>query len=418
EREGPNIAGSVELPSYAQPLSDADASVIAAQLRKAPAVFGQARKNLTGKGKDLWVLGGRSISENVEELRAFAASVKEAHPDLAAAAEEAALASDQFAGWIKEQAPSRQEASGIGIADYNWYLRNVHLVPFTWEEERALLERELMRAHAALRFAEHRNRKLPKLERAGNAVEYEKRQSEAIKEFISFMESDEMMSIRPYMEPAMREQIFPFQPSEGLRGFFYEIDYRDPMPMRAHHFHWIDKAREIQDPVESPIRRVPSLYNIFDTRAEGMATAMEEMVLEAGMLRNRPRVSELVYIMLAQRCARGLGGLYQHSGQMDFEQATRFADKWVPWGLLPHDGGTIQHEEHFYLQQPAYGECYVTGKILIDQLMAEYARQREGNFQLRPFLDEFNHAGIIPVSLLHWELTGDKSVLDRVLQSQ
>jgi hypothetical protein len=228
-----------------------------------------------------------------------------------------------------------------------------------------------------------------------------------------------MMTVKPYMDPAMRAVIIPFTPlssPDAIRGFFHEVDYRDPMPMRAHFFHWIDKAREIEEPVESPIRRVPLLYNIFDSRAEGMATAMEELVMNAGMLRNRPQVPELVYIMLAQRCSRGLAGLYQHGQTMDFDQATKFASKWVPWGLLPADGGTIQHEEHFYIQQPAYGESYVTGKMLIDQLIAEYARQREGRFSLKEFMDEFNQVGIIPVSLVHWQMTGDKSMLEKAVR--
>src|SRR5436190_9936441 len=120
--------------------------------------------------------------------------------------------------------------------------------------------------------------------------------------------------------------------------------------------------------------------------------------------------------MLAQRCARGLGGLYQHGGEMNFDQATKFASKWVPWGLLPADGGTIQHEEHFYLQQPAYEASYVIGKLEVDQLIAEYARQREGKFVMKEFMDEFNKVGIIPVSLIYWEMTGDRSMLDRAVR--
>ena len=414
EREGPNIFGAVELPAYKQPFTAADAAEIAARLRKSAAVYEQAKKNLTGNGKDLWNLGARSIREQSVELNAFARSMESRYSDLASAAKEAAIASDQFADWVALQAPSKAAISGIGKADYNWCLKNVHLVPYTWQEEKILLERELARAHQGLRFAEHRNRIIPSLLRAASAAEYAKLQNDATDEYMKFMEQEEMMTVRPYMDPAMRAVLIPFTPAAGMRGFFQEVDYRDPMPMRAHFFHWIDKAREIQDPIESPIRRTPLLYNIFDTRAEGMATAMEELVMNAGMLANRPRAAELVYIMLAQRCARGLGGLYQHGQEMDFDQATKYASKWVPWGLLPADGETIQHEEHFYLQQPAYGESYVTGKIMIDQLIAEYARQREGKFQLKEFMDEYNKVGIIPVSLVYWQMTGDKSMLNQI----
>ena len=100
---------------------------------------------------------------------------------------------------------------------------------------------------------------------------------------------------------------------------------------------------------------------------------------------------------------------------MSFDEATKYASKWVPWGLMPADGGTIQHEEHFYLQQPAYGSSYVVGKVQLDQLIAEYARQREGKFELKEFMDRFTTSGIIPMSLLYWEMTGDKSMLQRAV---
>ena len=97
---------------------------------------------------------------------------------------------------------------------------------------------------------------------------------------------------------------------------------------------------------------------------------------------------------------------------MTFDEACEFASKWTPWGLLPADGGTIQGEEQFYLQQPSYGTSYVIGKIAIEHLIAEYARQRADDFRLEEFMDEFNGSGIIPVSLILWEMTGDKSMLN------
>jgi hypothetical protein len=418
EREGPNIYGAVDMQFFKKDLTSEQAAGIAIRLRQAGKVYAQAKVNLTGNGKDLWTLGARSIREQNDELRTFAAAQEATYPDMAQAAREAIAVGDEFANWVAEQAKTKTGVSGIGKADYDWCLKNVHLVPYTWQEEVVLLERELARAHQSMRLAEYSHRNLPPLERAPTAEAYAKSQHQATDEFMKFL-GEEMMTVKPYMDPAMRAVIMSFSPlesPEAIRGFFHEVDYRDPMPMRAHFFHWIDKARELEEPVESPIRRVPLLYNIFDSRAEGMATAMEELVLNAGMLKNRPQVTELVHIMLAQRCARGLAGLYQHGQEMDFDQATKYASRWVPWGILPADGGTIQHEEHFYIQQPAYGESYVIGKMLIDQLIAEYTRQREGKFNLKEFMDEFNQVGIIPVSLVHWQMTGDKSMLNKAVQ--
>lgn len=416
EREGPTIYTAVELPAYKQPLSKSDAAEIASRLRKSGALYDQAKVNLTGNAKDLWITGARSIRDQSNELKNFANAMGSNYPDVAAAANDAIKASDKFADWLEVKAPKKTGSSGVGKENYSWYIRNVHLVPYSWEGEKILLERELARSHSALRFAEHRNRKLPKLEKANTAEAYTKLLTEGVHEYMDFMEQEEFLTVKPYMKSAMMAQVQQFVPSDKLRGFFDEVDYRDPMPMRAHHYHWIDKERELVEPIESPIRRVPLQYNIFDSRAEGMATAMEELVMNAGLLKNRPRATELVYIMLAQRAARGLGGLYQHSLDMTFDEATSFASKWVPWGLLPADGATIQWEEQFYLRQPGYGSSYVIGKLEIDKLIAEYARQREGKFNLKEFMDEFNTVGIIPVSLVYWQMTGSKAMLSEALK--
>ena len=415
EREGPQVRGAIELPSYRRPFSISDARELASRLRLAPALYEQARTNLTGNARDLWITGERSIREQSEALEQFAASVETDHPDLAAAAREAKAASDSFANWLADQAPTKTGPSGIGKENYTWYLRNVHLLPLSWEDEELLLQRELARAHSSLRLEEHRNRDLPKLSKIESAEEYERLVGEAVTEYMGFLEEEEIVPIKDYMDAALRAQMGRFRPAGGLRGFFDEMTYRDPIVMRTHHYHWFDLAQMREEPHESPIRRVPLLYNIFDSRAEGMATGMEEMMMHAGLMNDRPRARELVWIMLAQRAARGLGGLYQHGLEMSFDEATRFASKWTPWSLLPAEGSTIQHEEQFYLQQPGYGSSYVVGKILIEQLIAEYARQREGRFVLKDFMHDFNSAGLIPVSLIYWELTGDKSMLDAAI---
>lgn len=415
EREGPNIHGAIELPEYERPLSAADAGEIAERLRKAEAVFDQARINLTGNARDLWITGIRSIREQSDDLAAFAESVRDAHPDLAAAALEARVASDGFVEWLAVRAESKTGASGIGRENYTWNLRNVHLLPYSWEDEVLLLERELARAHSSLRLEEHRNRGLPELSRIEDAAEYDRLVNQAVTEYMDFLAEEEVLPVRDYMDAALRAQTGRFRPAQGLRGFFDEVNYRDPIVMRTHHHHWFDLARMREEPHPSPIRRTPLLYDIWDSRAEGMATGMEEMMMHAGLLDDRRRARELVWIMLAQRAARGLGGLYQHGLVMDFDGATRFASKWTPRGWLPADGSTIQHEEQFYLRQPAYGGSYIIGKIEIEKLIAEHARQREGRFGLAEFMDDFHRPGLIPMSLIYWELTGDRSMLDRAI---
>ena len=417
EREAPNIHGAIELPKYTQPLSNDDAAGMAVRLGRAAQVFEQAKINLTGEAHDLWRTGERSIRSQSRALEALAESVQDIYPDLAAAALGARSASDNFADWIAERSAIKTGISGVGKENYTWNLRNVHLLPYSWEDEVLLMQRELDRAHAALRLEEHRNRELPRLTKIQTPEEYDRRFNAAVDEYLVFLREEEILPIKEYIEPALRARVNAFTPSEGLRGFFSEITYRAPLVMRTHDYHWIDLARLREEPYSSVIRQGPLLYNAFDSRAEGMATGMEEMMMHAGLFDDKPRTRELIWILLAQRAARGLGGLYQHGHEMSLDEAAEFASKWTPWDLLPADGNTIQGEEQFYLRQPAYGTSYVIGKLVIDRLIAEYARQRDGEFVLSEFMDDFNTSGIIPMSLIYWEMTGDRSLLDQALSS-
>ena len=415
EREGPNAYGGVEYDYYSKPLSAEDAASIAAQLRKGPQLWEQAKQNLIGDAKDLWVLSENSFRAQSEDLESFAQSQQEQYPDLAAAALELKAASDAFARWIVDNSEGKDGLSGVGKENYSWNLKKVHLLPYTWEQELTLIQRELIRSHSSLRLEENRNRNLPPWRHIQDSAEYDRVINEAIDDFMAFLDEEEILTVTDYMDPAMRERAGSFQPAEGLRGFFYEIIYRDPMTMRAHHYHWLDLARMREDPHPSIIRSTPLRYNLFDGRAEGMATGAEEMLMHAGLYEGRPRGLELVWVMLAQRAARAMGALYQHGLEMDHDEATKYASKWTPWGLLPAEGSTIQWEEHFYLRQPAYGTSYVIGKIEIEKLLAKYAQQREGNFKLKDFMDEFDSKGVIPVSLIYWEMTGDKSLLEQAV---
>jgi uncharacterized protein (DUF885 family) len=176
--------------------------------------------------------------------------------------------------------------------------------------------------------------------------------------------------------------------------------------MRTHDYHWFDLAQMVEQPHPDPIRRGPLLYNIFTTRTEGHATGWEEMMMHAGMLDARPRSRELIYILLAQRAARALGDLRMHANEFTLEQAAQFASAHTPRGWLRLDANTVRGEQHLYLQQPAYGTSYVIGKIQIEELLTERKKQLGESFTMKRFMDEFNAAGLIPASLLRWELTG------------
>ena len=118
------------------------------------------------------------------------------------------------------------------------------------------------------------------------------------------------------------------------------------------------------------------LYNIYDSKSEGIATAVEEMFLHAGLYDDNPRSREIVWIMLAQRAARGLGSLYAHANMMTMEEASQVHVKWTPRNWMEREPELLRFEQHLYLRQPGYGTCYITGKYLIEKLMSPKSPKR------------------------------------------
>jgi hypothetical protein len=338
-------------------------------------------------------------------LENLAQRLGEDHPDLIPSINQAKAAVDGFRVWLEEKQKDMTASSGIGIENYNWYMKNVHFVPYTWEDQLDILNRELERSFACLKLEENRNNHLSQLEPPKSREEYQQRFDEAVDHFMTFLREKEIMTLPEYMNDTLKRNV-GFVPPDGLRDFFTQVDYHDPLPLRCHGTHWFDLARMEHEPHSSPIRRVPLLYNIWDSRAEGLATGTEEMMMHAGLLDERPRVRELVYIMLACRAARGMGDLKMHSNEFTMEEAVDFGVDWTPRGWMPKEGNTIWFDEELYLQQPGYGTSYVVGKVHLEKLIADYSQKWGEKFSLKQFFDEFHACGMIPLSLIRWEMTG------------
>lgn len=353
-----------------------------------PALLEQARANLTGDARDLWATAVADVKAQAAALQAM----KPSEP-----VQRALEATRAYAQWIADQAPAKKGPSGIGVANYDWYLAHVQLVPYTWAQEVTLMERELARSRALLKLEEEHNRGLPELQPVASAEEHRRLFAAAVSRYMHLLSN--VLTVKPWMEPAMQSHVGQFSP---MRDFFTEVDYRDPEVMRTHGYHWIDLARMAQEPNPDPIRRGALLYNIFNTRTEGFATAMEELMMTQGLCEGRPRCRELIYILIAQRAARALGELRMHSGEFTYEQAVKFASANTPRGWLRLTGQTVWFEQHLYLEQPGYGPSYLIGKMEFDQMLARWPGT------LKQFMDEKDALGLIPASLVRWEMTGER----------
>ncbi len=407
--EGPTHHAVVELWTYEFPLSEAEEKRLTDELGIIPPLFRQAKKNLTGNARDLWVTGIRDIRQDIANLKTLNEMVgNDAGTDLQATMALAFASAEELVTWLESEAPGKTGPSGIGKDNYTWYQQNVHLVPLTWEDEVRLLQRELDRAWSSLKLEEQRNRDLPPMVAAGNEEEYHALALEAVDRIMRFLEEQEIVTVADYMKPALLAHLGSYVPEE-TRNFFRITAHYDPAPLFTHFYHWFELARMDTEPHPSPIRQGALLYNIFDSRNEGTATGVEEMFMHAGLYEDSPRSRELVWILLAQRAARGLGSLYAHANEMTMEEAGGVHMEWTPRGWMKTEKELLIFEQHLYLRQPGYGTSYVTGKYLLERTLADYAKQVEDRgeeFQLKDFFDTLNRIDSIPISLARWEMTG------------
>jgi hypothetical protein len=407
--EGPTHHAVVELWTYEFPLSDAEQERLTRELGVIPPLMKQAQHNLTGNARDLWITGIRDIRQQRGVLDELLRRVADSASDeLRSGIDQAQAATDELIAWLEAQSQSKTGPSGIGKDNYTWYQQNVHLVPLTWEDEVRLLRRELARAWSSLKLEEQRNRDLPPMVAASTPEEYDALAEDAVNRIMRFLEDKNIVTVTDYMEPALREHMGAFVPEEQ-RHFFWITAHYDPAPLFTHFWHWFELARMDLEPHPSPIRQGTLLYNIFDSRNEGTATGVEEMFMHAGLYDDSPRSRELVWILLAQRAARGLGSLYAHANEMTMEEAGQVHMDWTPRGWMKTEKELLIFEQHLYLRQPGYGTSYVTGKYLLERTLADYARQvelRGEEFELRDFFDRLNAIDSIPISLGRWEMTG------------
>ena len=413
--EGPTNHGTLEFWEYEFPLDHENSKRLSDQLDMIPNFLFQAKGNLTGDARDLWIAGIENFKEQADNLKKIKTKIKNHHGNrldsvLKKPIDRASDANDDFIHWLNEKAPTKKGPSGIGKDNYSWYQKNVHLVPLSWDEEVSLLKRELDRAWSSLKMEEHLNRDLPPTVSAKTEEEFDAMKEKGVRRLMDFLKENDIMHIKDNMEPALREHLGKFVP-ESERNFFYIGMHYDPVPLYSHFYHWFDLAQVRDEPHESPIRRGPLLYNIFDSKSEGIATGVEEMFMQLGLYEDSPRSKEIVWIMLAQRAARGLGSLYAHANMMTMEEAGKVHVKWTPRGWMEREPHLLRFEQHLYLRQPGYGTCYITGKYLIERLITKRSKDLETQgkeFNIKTFLKEYNDSGNIPVDLIQWEMIGKK----------
>lgn len=419
---GPKMHGALAIPDL--PITEEAAKDLLIPLRAVPDILEQARRNLTDARGDLARLGiqQKRIEKNVYER--LSVDTAERYPELATAASAAADATASFIEWLQSIQSSLPPHGGIGRENYDWYLRHVLLFPYSWEQMRILGEREYQRSMVFLKLEENRHAQLPMIAPATSMAEFERRRAEADRDLLRFLEAQDIMTVPewlvppvgegPYVLPADRDPKKPGPFDAPIeRHFFRQTEDRDPRPLRAHNLpgHQLDQMMLSRD--EHPIRGERRLFFISGTRMEGWAFYLEELIQQTGFLDDRPKAREINYILQAKRAARVLPELKLHDNSWTYEEALASLTSRTPYWMGPDDA-IAKFDLELYLRQPGYGIGYYMGKVQLEELFAEVAAQRGREFDLREFHDEFLSYGVVPISLIRWQMLGQDDQVKRM----
>ena len=206
---------------------------------------------------------------------------------------------------------------------------------------------------------------------------------------MAFLRDRQIMTVRDYMEPALRARIGRFSP--GPREFFTEVDYRDPEVMRTHGYHWFDKGRMVASAAREPDPARPAaLQHLHHAHRR----ARDRLGRDDDARRHVRRAAadaraDLHPARAARRPRARRSEDARREGARSKTTAT-FTAAHTPRGWLRLEGNLVRFEQHLYLQQPGYGISYVVGKIEIEKLLADRKRQLGDRFTMTQFMDEFD----------------------------
>jgi len=303
-----------------------------------------------------------------------------------------------FQTWLKAQRPSMTASPGVGEANFNWYLKNVKLLPYNADQLLTLGARETQRLWAMNALERHRNRKLPELKPAETAEDYAQRVAKTDERVRRWLVEEEIITIPSYVKEL--DTNVPFIVRPGGRNFWEEVQFRDPSP---DHLHAVIPGHRF-DGVVARQNKHPIRGRITDgVRTEGWGVWLEEGAQRLGFFEDIGRVRELIDYFGIFRAVRVAGDINLQLNRQSLQQVVDGWREWTPW----LDANVARVDAEIYLRRPpGYGLGYTIGMIEMQKLVAERKHQLGDKFVLKQFHDDFMAAGRLPMSLIRWEMTG------------
>ncbi len=397
------------------PLDEEQLEAYGSRLRALPKILAQGKRNIIiDEAKhDLALLGLRSMDEEGMLLQDLVEGMRQHHPDLVAVTQGAWEAVRDYRTWIADNLDRMDEPSGVGAEKFDWWLKNVWLVPHTWDEAWAIASREYERNLAQLKLEQFRNRHLPPLEPAATEEEYFQRYNDAASYLLRFLREGGFSNLASEFESVGATPPSADWIGEPM-GFFTQVSSRNPMQAIIHEDtgHVLDLMRS-QDH-RSPIRATRRLYEMTHPRREGFASGLEEMLMHAGLYSDNPRAREMQLVNFAHEGARAMGELMFIANKLDYAGSTMLEAELTPYGWAAADSATMWDHKRDGVRAPGYEVAYPLGRAQLDKILADLARLWGDELALPDFVDAVLESGVIPLALVHWEATGLTDEVDKL----
>ena len=414
------------------------------RLKQMPAMLAQGERNLQ-KPVNLFarlaIDSARSIDPLFNDsLMTLARDLAPNERDALVKARDAALvAIHGFADRLEKRLPSMVDFAPMGVANYNYYLKNVLLLPLDAEQVAMLGRAELARYRALESLLPDpsladpdpaRSKNVPP-DQASFLAAYESREQE----MIAFLKEHKLVTIPDYLGRfEIRQLPEAFKPTspggfmnppgvydKDASGFFFIPTYNpqsknfyiraaieDPRPILGHegipgHFMQLSIANHVQN----EIRRQHG-DGVF---AEGWALYGEEMLMRTGLYPENSAAQGQILRLSRYRSARIGVDVNLHTGKWTFEQAVQY---FMEGGGL--DREAAEGEAAGAATSPTQKISYIVGKWQIMNLLGRYRDKTGANFRLGQFHDDLIKNGSLPLSIVEWILLDDPTSIDQVMR--
>ncbi|MDE1175368.1 MAG: DUF885 family protein [Edaphobacter sp.] len=415
--------------------------IILARLERIPDTLKDARENLT----DMRGPYVRVTLHNLDHIEGHLQRFKEGlqpefsqdnktklDKDVVAAQE--ALAS--YREWLKSRSSGLPEKTAVGREGYLYFLRNVALLSYSPEQMLAMGRQEWQRSVAFESFAQAANSKLPRMPIFPDIQAQEQSANQAELSIRQYLVSHGILSVPEDVKHYHDRAIPPYvaaldflgvtddltgpsrlnEDSTSYKGdpakatdFFSVVTAMDTRPLMIHEGvpgHYFQMAWSWHHP--DPIRR-----HYYDSESnEGIGFYAEEMMLEAGIFDDAPRMKESIYSMMRLRALRTEVDIRLALDTFTLEQAADYLTRTVPM-----DAPTARDEAAMFASTPGQAITYQIGKLDIIRMLSD-ARQKQGSaFNLQTFHDFVWLNGNVPFALQRWEMLGDASDVPPIASS-